>query len=305
MVVPHTDREYITANATVVTAYFNVRSKHDKSSYHEWMQNMLGLQDPMVIFTSHDDVSQIRAFRSHALDRTVIIPMHVENLPVANMFSMEFWENQLAIDVERGLHKSYMVFWIWLSKSWFVSRAVHHNFFQSSVFVWSDIGCFRWPKYKHEDLVQHVELVPRWSILSMAHSEPIAPKDLFWNSKFDTPENFYHSGSMAVGYGDTWHKFHRLFVSTMRGFAQRQMFIGEDQAVLQSTCRQNPSYCAYVHPSDVVGRDKWREMEKEGKLDEFSDLRYFGIQEVLHDGGNFTLWRPPPLTPEETEQIEP
>ena len=36
--------------ATVVTAYFEIASKHTSGEYDAWMQNMLSLQDPMVIF---------------------------------------------------------------------------------------------------------------------------------------------------------------------------------------------------------------------------------------------------------------
>jgi hypothetical protein len=170
------------SNVTVVTAFFAVNSKHNVSKYNTWMRYMLSLQDAMVIFTSSEWVPQLQIFRAHALNRTLIIQMSIDDLPIASMFPKEFWENQLAIDIERVRHKSYQLFWIWLSKAWFVTWAVERNIFQSSIFVWSDIGCFRRDKYQGDVLVQHADIIPRRAILAMAHSDPEPPKDLFWAS---------------------------------------------------------------------------------------------------------------------------
>ena len=38
-------------NATIVTAYFKMRSKHSHEEYVSWMSNMLTLKDCMLIFT--------------------------------------------------------------------------------------------------------------------------------------------------------------------------------------------------------------------------------------------------------------
>ena len=59
---------------TIVTAYFNIPSKHASQQYDEWMQSMLSLQDPMVIFTSPEYVPKMIKMRSHARNRTVLIP---------------------------------------------------------------------------------------------------------------------------------------------------------------------------------------------------------------------------------------
>ena len=46
----------IHCKATIVTAYFKMKSKHSLQEYEDWMSNMLSLHDCMVIFTPKDTV---------------------------------------------------------------------------------------------------------------------------------------------------------------------------------------------------------------------------------------------------------
>ena len=48
-------------NSTLITAYYNIKSKHSHEQYVEWMSNMLTLQDCMVIFTDPDMEETIRS----------------------------------------------------------------------------------------------------------------------------------------------------------------------------------------------------------------------------------------------------
>lgn len=108
--------------------------------------------------------------------------------------SKQFWSNQFDIDPERNIHSTYELYWIWLSKSWFVGIAGsiitnynndilrnsssaegiphhHHNQQQQTshktnndnlVLMWIDIGMFRKliPRYNHNVLIQHREIIP-------------------------------------------------------------------------------------------------------------------------------------------------
>jgi hypothetical protein len=263
------------SNATIVTAYFSLASKFPKEHYNKWMANMLSLQDSMVIYTSHDLVAHMETHRSHARDRTVVIGMDMTDLPLAKEYSAQFWEGQLQQDPERQIHRSYQLFWIWLSKSWFVTDAIKKDYFQSHVYIWSDIGCFRNDKYNGKTMMVHYEVVPETTTLQMAHHETKVPRYIWWNNKYSQKENFYHSGSQMAAYRDTWKQWHQEYIATIKGFLERNMFIGEDQTVAQSTCLRVPKLCSYV-PTAQVG-----------------DNHYFGLRFVLHYGGNYTYWKSP------------
>jgi hypothetical protein len=265
----------ITSPNTIVTAYFRVPSKFKPGKYDGWMRNMLSLQDAMVIFTHADLVHQIEALRSHAKNRTIIIPIELEDLPIGTLFSQDFWQDQLDRDPEKKIHRSYQLFWIWLSKSWCTMEAIRLNVFQSDLFVWSDIGCFREAKYNNKTMVQHREQVPPHEMIQMAHHKPNPPPGLqkLFNDKYKHKPNFYHSGSQFAAYKDTWKIFHEYFLDTIDQFLEHNMIIVEDQAVLQSVCLSHPEICAYA-PFDQVG-----------------DNHYFGLRYILHNGGDYQYWR--------------
>jgi hypothetical protein len=267
--------QLINSPTTVVTAYFQIDSKFPSENYDRWMNNMLSTQEAMVIFTSRGLISRMHTLRKHALDRTVVVCMDLDSVPLATQYSSEFWQHQVRLNPERQRHRGYQLFWIWLSKSWFVSEAINGNWFGSSIYMWSDIGCYRLRKYRNVKILRHTELVPRHSILQMAHHTPNPPSDVLWNDKIRDRELFYHSGSQAVGYKDTWMEFHSEFSKTLQDYISHEKFVGEDQIIMQSTCIRNPNLCAYI-PYDQV-----------------SDNHYFGLRYALHFGGNYTLWRPP------------
>ena len=52
----------ITSPTTIVTAYFQIRSKYAKETYMEWMSTMLSLQDSMIIFTTPDWVGRMQSY---------------------------------------------------------------------------------------------------------------------------------------------------------------------------------------------------------------------------------------------------
>jgi hypothetical protein len=259
---------------TVVTGYYRVPSKFKPGKYDAWMRNMLSLQDAMVIFTEAELVDQIKALRSHALNRTVIVPLELDKLPIGTLFLKDFWQDQLDRDPEKAIHRSYQLFWIWLSKSWMTTQAIRLNIFESDLFMWSDIGCFRTGAYNSKTMILHREQVPPNEMIQMAHHQPNPPKDQeLFNDKYQHKPNFYHSGSQFAAYKDTWLKFHEHFLNTIDRFLARKMIIVEDQAVLQSVCLSHPEICAYVPFSEVA------------------DNHYFGLRHVLHNGGKFRLWR--------------
>ena len=257
------------SRSTVVTAYYKIPSKHSPERYSEWMANMLSLQDPMVIFTQPDLVDELSKFRYHAKNRTAIVPLSLGDLPIVSAFSTTFWEEQLGRDPEKGKHRSYKLFWIWLSKTWFVSEAIKLDLFRSEVFVWSDIGCFRNTNYFNgKTMVMHPERIPRGEVVQMAFRKPIPPNTSLFDDKFNHRSSFYHSGTHFAGYKDTIQSFHERFVETIDAFVANDMFLGDDQTVLQSTCLRYQYLCAYVHRSSV------------------NDNSYFGLRYFLHHTNN-------------------
>lgn len=258
--------------STIVTAYFKIPSKHSFKEYDEWSANMLSLQDPMVIYTTEDLVPTMKRLRAHAMERTLVVPMKLKDTWIArNQNNTNYWEGQLQKDPEKAIHRSYRLFWIWLSKSWFVNDAIGKNPFKSALFVWSDIGSFRTTEYNGKLLVAHPEIVPASAMLIMSSRTPTITTP--WPVK--GKDSVWVAGAHMAGRIDAWTQFHRAFKATILGYVDRGLFVGEDQAVIQSTCQQHTSLCAVVTP-DMVKGNVW-----------------FGLQDALHRGVDTgQLWRP-------------
>jgi hypothetical protein len=240
------------ATNTIVTAYFKIPSKHSDAEYEEWMGNMLSMQDAMVIYTSVDLVEQVTRFRQHATRQTVIIVLDLKDTWIANNQTISFWEHQLEIDPERTLHQSYQLFWVWLSKVWFVTDAIRINPFQSTLFVWSDIGCFRTTEYRSMKWLQHTEMVPDTALL-MWHTHSVidaSPKRSQWVVKTADLQGVFIDGALMAGYASTWLEFEAAWRVVFMGYISRKMFVGEDQALIQSVCAQYPKLCVWLAPSE-------------------------------------------------------
>lgn len=314
--LPRSDPESPASRSCIVTAYFRVPSKYPSDKYEDdWIQKMLGsISDCMVIFCEDSMVDKMRKFRqdkNHTTSPTAIVTLRLENLPVAHYYyassetaldmdnpATVFWENQLMIDPEQKRHRSYQLFWIWLSKSWFVSTAVilqHHLFPQLKIktpmseiqyWMWADIGSFRQKSKTRKQLIRHPDALDAGGddvVVWMAHHDPNPPKDPLWNRKLHDKEHFYHSGSHGFGTATAWIQFHAAFVDTLTLYGGK--FVGEDQCVLQSTCLLHHHLCAYV------------------RHDQVPDNRYFGLRHVLRYGPSneermkpFQLWRPPNMS---------
>jgi len=266
--------------ATVVTAYFEIASKHTSAEYDTWMRNMLSLQDPMVIFTEEKFVDRFRQLRKHAGNRTKIVTTRLRDLKIAALFLPAAWSQQLAMDPEAKLHKSYQLFWVWLNKLSFMVQTVRDNPFASEIFVWADIGCFRDETYNGLLLVRNTGIISVDKMLLMAMKPPhnidtsggIVAK---YDGVFDNSD-FFTAGALLAGYKDTVVDMEKKFLHTIQIYRDRDLFIGDDQPLLQFTCVRN-NLCEFVTPYHTRG-NKW-----------------FGLQYALHTNNAVSMWRPYPV----------
>ena len=266
--------------ATVVTAYFEIASKHTSAEYDTWMRNMLSLQDPMVIFTEAKFVDRFRVLRKHAGNRTKIVTTRLQDLKIAALFPLAAWSQQLAMDPEAKLHKTYRVFWVWLNKLSFMVEAIHDNPFASDIFVWADIGSFRDTAYNGLLLVRNTGIISVDKMLLMAVQPPhnvhtsggIVVK---YDGVFDNSD-FFTAGALLAGHKNTVVAMEKQFLITIQIYRDMDLFIGDDQPLLQFTCVRN-NLCEFVTPYHTRG-NKW-----------------FGLQYALHTTNAVSLWRPYPV----------
>jgi hypothetical protein len=133
--------------ATVVTAYYDLSSKHPRHQYEEWIQNMIKATDPMIIFI--DPTSDyfnwwpmIEKHRQHA--PTLLVSLPFRNLTMSTVFSDEFWKTYiLPRDRTYRYRKGVDVYKIWNEKMILMREVAQENPFDTEFFYWIDAGYFR------------------------------------------------------------------------------------------------------------------------------------------------------------------
>jgi hypothetical protein len=138
--------------ATIVTAYYDIPSKHSDSNYLKWIPFMLECSDPMVIFVdpSGSDYTDwwqlVRKHRQHA--PTILVPLYFSNLTMSTVFTNDFWKKyMIKRDRKKRIRKGSDVYKIWNEKIIMMREVARANPFDTELFFWVDAGYYR-TRYK-------------------------------------------------------------------------------------------------------------------------------------------------------------
>mmetsp|Transcript_39793 Transcript_39793/g.83649 ORF Transcript_39793/g.83649 Transcript_39793/m.83649 type:complete len:432 (-) Transcript_39793:244-1539(-) len=135
--------------ATLVTAFYQMSSKHPPRMYQKNSGQLLATSDPMIIFCEPNSqwVDFFIEQRKHA--PTIVVPLASDDLRLKQHFSKEkFWKNQYEIDPEGPTHHkgvNTMLYVIWDEKLVLLQSAAMLNPFNTTQFVWVDTGYWRNP----------------------------------------------------------------------------------------------------------------------------------------------------------------
>ena len=237
--------ERTTSRHTIVTAYFDIPSKHASKEYEEWMANMLSLQDAMVIYTTPDMIATIERLRAHAMERTLVVSTKLEDTQMGTRYGATFWETQHALDPERSIHVDPRLYWIWHEKAELVRRTVVSNPFRSSFFAWVDIGYFRTTQYNGKTMIRAIPPTLRKDQVLMLDATTLIDSKRLGN---------YVGGGFIGGYAEGLEQWHTKYYALLDG--HKDEFIGKDQPWMWKTCEANPGLCELVVPGTGHG-DPW------------------------------------------------
>jgi len=248
-----------TKQATIVTAYFEIKSKYPSHHYFKWIKNFLTIKDPIVIITSKSLEDFMIKNRPSNLKTKVII-RNMSQFFVRKRYGDDFWKQQHEMDIEKGIHKGEYLYWIWDEKSHWLKEIALLNPFHTKNFVWMDMGAFRNSKYQNELVVQSD--FTKQSLLSKRMVFLRISKAIKWlQSKYMSKTlyrdvlhfNMYLGGGIFGGTQEAILLWHDAFYDEMDKWANKHKFIGKDQSIMISCCYKNPQLCAYVDPNFRFG----------------------------------------------------
>lgn len=218
--------------------------------YIHWIHNFLSsIDSPVVMFSEGDMLQAMIQMRKEAKleDRFFPIEKPFDQLKFSTSEWIQIWEKQVEKSNFRQLH-NHQLYRIWANKSFFVEEAIQKNPFQSDFFVWCDAGCWRdqptaqilgpsWP-------VPEKGVPNRLHILAMSPIQPwiektdVLPADSTLTDIVEKiPTRFVAivSGTILAGDKAAWQSWIPIFEQTLQAYIEKDLFAGDDQAVITST----------------------------------------------------------------------
>jgi len=245
--------------ATIVTAYFNLeKSKASHETYVDWMQNMLIIDNPMIIFCERESFGMINKFRENRIEKTHIIITTFEDFycfRYGKSFDEHFYK-----DTEQRVGHGVLLYMIWSEKSNFLKRAIELNPFNSEYFLWVDIGCFRRP---NTDFInwpnpERISQMPKNKVLLLS-VQPFTDFELSCKTKDELPLFQFTNrigGTIFGGGKEILLKWHTLYYDMLEHFISIDRFIGKDQSIMNSVYLTTRDICELVSWKPGC-RDPW------------------------------------------------
>ena len=242
---------------TIVTAYYEVKSKHKPELFYQWGKTFLTLKSPIIIFVEPRHVEMIKLWRNH-------LPIHIIPLPF-NELEMwvnhkEKWVNYHKVDPEYNYH-SPELYAIWAMKTIFVKKAIECNPFHTDFFFWCDFGIFRETHSK-----EVIESFPMTKYLSnkqiiIQGIYPLSKKEkrMLQIGRYDM--DFYQWDADRLG-GGMWGggingclRWDKAYQEMLGEYFNRGWFAGKDQSVFLSAYIKDPTIASVIRP--VTDGNPW------------------------------------------------
>jgi len=227
-----------TCKSTIVSAYYNISSKHSPAEYVNWMTNFLSLQDCLVVFTSKDLEHTIRNLRTPGFPIR-IVPRSLDSFYVAKLLNDTGWEVQESLDPELEVGHSRELYWIWNEKSAMLKYVSETNPFSSEYFAWLDIGAIRHSRWNGRVLMQNLPEEAGILLLQVGEFEDseLVLKDGLSHSDFFQKNRI--GGGMIGGSAESVRIWADLFYKTIKRYFSLNRFGGKDQSVMATTCLES------------------------------------------------------------------
>jgi glycosyltransferase involved in cell wall biosynthesis len=246
---------------TLVTAFYEMRSKFPSSQYMEWIRSFfIAYNGHMVIYTDTKYQATFTEWRTPYADRTRIIVAPQESWEATTNFPQGFWEKQHMQDHEKDRH-SPNLYMIWYQKNSFVQRTIRDNPFSHQKFMWCDVGVVRnltlqsWasalPNHGHRILTD------KMTVLEIQPFQ-IEEREASLTNLVDFTLNKNRiGGGVLAGGTEAWCKWGEHYATMMREFVEAGLFVGKDQNLFANMVLRWPADVHVVSADPRVGADNY------------------------------------------------
>ena len=179
---------------------------------------------------------------------TVVIESNLTDTLSYNLLSAEEWKHQEIIDPEKNIGHNREVYTVWNEKINLVKIASEKNFFNSSYFVWPDMGGVR-HNVEREKLVQRI---PEDEGILMLNIQPFTDEEktlINGRSESDFSRKVRVAGGTFGGSKSSIDKYHAAYYKIFKRYLSEGKFVGKDQNIMAATCLET-NLCLLVQGND-------------------------------------------------------
>jgi hypothetical protein len=244
-------------NITLVTAYFKMSNKYNDSLYIEWIERFLkNYQKNIVIFTSIESFYFIQELRKDFKEKTVIILSSIESFYVYKYY--DYFVKDYNRDIEKSYHNPNL-FLIWNEKLKFVEKAIKLNPFNSSYFMWCDIGMIREDNYiKYLKTFPNIEKITEDKVYLLNIDYNFTEED--YKNPYDEKYRFIFNiigGGVMIGLEKNMRLWINRYYKTLDYYITNNKFAGKDQTIMVSTYLKYPDFVKLIKGVDDDDCNKW------------------------------------------------
>jgi glycosyltransferase involved in cell wall biosynthesis len=244
---------------TLVTAFYEMRSKRSLSNYMTWIQAFFTTyKGHLVIYTDKQYAQQFTKWRAPFANRTRIVVQPRESWEAATKFPPEFWDAQYKVDHEAAYH-SPELYMIWYQKTVFVQQTIRENPFGHRKFMWCDAGVVRTPTIQSWIAALHNRghriLNDKITVLQV---NPYTPSEIAAKIPVDFTLNKNRIGAGVLAGGvEAWRKWNEHYAEMLHIFGESGLFMGKEQNLYSNMVLRWPNDVHVIHAKAEVGSDNY------------------------------------------------
>ena len=247
--------------ATVVSAYYEMKSKYDTGKYRQWLRLFLeSVQCYLVFFTDESLAPFIEECREKWKDRTKVVILPREGWRANMEFPPGFWEAQYKLDPEASTH-SPELYKVWYEKKEFVKRAIALNPFEHDDFVWTDAGIVR-----HQEVADLI--AEHFPVADRIPTDRILLMNVFPFTLSDEKEvkigpitlkggpGKHRIGAGVIAANRTlWGRWNEFYDRVLEKYRAANLFVGKEQALMATVVLENKSAISLLDARAIVPLD--------------------------------------------------
>ena len=247
--------------ATVISAYYEMKSKYTLNDYREWIEIFLRDNKMYLIFFTESHLADfIRNCRKGYEDRTTIVILPRQEW-VANRYEQKVWDALHAIDSEREIHNPEL-YKVWFEKVEFVKRGIELNPYGHDDFLWVDAGICRKESLK--------KIIPNFPDASRIPIDRIMVLNVMPFTKSDNeivningieflggvvPKDRVAAG-IICGRKEIWEKYYKAFYKTLGKYQSAGIFWGKEQNIMRTMVLENRALFSLLEIRPII-RIRW------------------------------------------------